>query len=296
MNKNNNIVNKDLADLVSDETKVINSNVDGTKVVNSDETKVFDDSETEVFTPLMQQQRLASDHNDSKPTENVENSSISNSEQKVSADGDYSVKDFTNFLVKVADGLKNVTIKGYKWCEDNVFWRVRQSATRACENTKYACQRAFRGYDDLQVWNFGFSEIRLLAKKLRCLESTAHGSPINYDDENNWLMPRDENWESTIAPSRAMSLKEQEPDYDADKFDHVLQVKDCGRNFCAWLEDLDYAADVLDEYAEMCDNIRGYDTIVIYGREEYDRRMKLIQEKFDTVWAWIGKNIPNLWD
>lgn len=286
MSKNDNIVDKGLADLASDETKVIN---------NVDETKVFDDSETEVFTPIMQKQRLASSHDVSKPAENIENSSISDSKTTDTND-DYSMKDFANFLVKVADGLKNVTIKGYKWCEDNVFWRVRQSATRACENTKYACQRAFRGYDDLQVWNFGFSEIRLLAKKLRHLESTAHGSPMNYDDENNWLMPRDENWESTIAPSRAMSLKEQEPDYDADKFGHVLQVKDCGRNFCAWLEDLDYAADVLDEYAEMCDNIRGYDTIVIYGRDEYDRRMKLIQEKFDTVWAWIGKNIPNLWD
>lgn len=291
MSKNNNIetniVDKGLADLASDETKVIN---------NVDETKVFDDSETEVFTPIMQQQRLASSHDVPKPAENVENSSISNSEQKVSADDDYSVKDFANFIVKVADGLKNATIKGYRWCENNVFWRVRQSACRTCENTKYACQRAFRGFDDSEIWNFGFSEIRLLAKKLRHLESTAHGSPMNYDDENNWLMPRDENWESTIAPSRAMSLKEQEPDYDANKFDHVLQVKDCGRNFCAWLEDLDYAADVLDEYAEMCDNIRGYDTIVIYGRDEYDRRMKLIQEKFDTVWAWIGKNIPNLWD
>lgn len=286
MSKNDNIVDKGLADLASDETKVIN---------NVDETKVFDDSETEVFTPIMQKQRLASSHDVSKPAENIENSSISDSKTTDTND-DYSMKDFANFLIKVADGLKNVTIKGYKWCEDNVFWRVRQSATRACENTKYACQRAFRGYDDLQVWNFGFSEIRLLAKKLRHLESTAHGSPMNYDDENNWLMPRDENWESTIAPSRAMSLKEQEPDYDADKFDHVLQVKDCGRNFCAWLEDLDYAADVLDEYAEMCDNIRGYDTIVIYGRDEYDRRMKLIQEKFDTVWAWIGKNISNLWD
>lgn len=286
MSKNDNIVDKGLADLALDETKVVN---------NVDETKVFDDSETEVFTPIMQQQRLASSHDVPKPAENVENPSISDS-KTIDTNDDYSMKDFTNFLIKVADGLKNVTIKGYKWCENNVFWRVRQSATRACENTKYACQRAFRGYDDLQVWNFGFSEIRLLAKKLRHLESTAHGSPMNYDDENNWLMPRDENWESTIAPSRAMSLKEQEPDYDANKFDHVLQVKDCGRNFCAWLEDLDYAADVLDEYAEMCDNIRGYDTIVIYGRDEYDRRMKLIQEKFDTVWAWIGKNIPNLWD
>lgn len=290
MNKNNNtetnIVDKGLADLALDETKVIN---------NVDENKVFDDSETEVFTPIMQKQRLASSHDVPKPAENVENSSISDSKTTDTND-DYSMKDFTNFLIKVADGLKNVTIKGYKWCEDNVFWRVRQSATRACENTKYACQRAFRGYDDLQVWNFGFSEIRLLAKKLRHLESTAHGSPMNYDDENNWLVKRDEHWGSTIAPTRAMSLKEQEPDYDTNKFDHVLQVKDCGRNFCAWLEDLDYAADVLDEYAEMCDNIRGYDTIVIYGRDEYDRRMKLIQEKFDTVWAWIGKNIPNLWD
>lgn len=172
-------------------------------------------------------------------------------------------------------------------------------------NAKYAMQRARRSYDDFQLFELGFNEINLLSKKLRAFADSVHGYPAFYDDKKNWLIKHGNDWEKSIAPHHAMELYNEEHGVDIDEIakpsskganlSKVLTVEDCGVEVCAWIEDLQYVADVFEEYDKYF-NSKVETDYLIYGKEETKRRGDLIQEKFTEAWNWLGKMIPNLWD
>lgn len=193
-----------------------------------------------------------------------------------------------------ADDKINITgrIDGIK----NVYGKARKAG-----------QRAVRGYSDDQIYELWYNELTSLSKKLHRFAETTHGSPSDYDDKSKWLKPRDDDWEDSIAPWHA---KEQ---YElANSDDELITSKDnngnpltyriptckeCGVDYCAWIEDIDYAADVIDEYVRMNDNILIYSGISdMFGKDEADKRTEMINKEFKRVWAWLGDNMLSLWD
>lgn len=170
---------------------------------------------------------------------------------------------------------------------------------------KFAGQRVKRGWSDDALWDLGYYELKGFAERLHEFAYKTHGVPYGYgDDRSKWLKPRDDNWEDSIAPFNAIRAYEDangpiesNHEFNGHKTFTMPTVRDCGEDYCAWIEDINYAADVIDEYIRMYDDSTVYVHIEdIYGSDEAKRQLDAVDTEFQRVWKWIGENILSLWD
>lgn len=198
---------------------------------------------------------------------------------------------------------KQAKILGRRFMEGakDAFYSAKRGSREAYYKALYCAQRMRYSYDNTQIVELGDSELRILAKKLHKFAATAHGYPHRYDDLDkvSRLTEHNEHWEESIfVPERASQLFWESPDgvkFKKEKPGEMPTVKDCGAAFCAWLDDVEFAAFVLEEYSQW-NNERKYTVSEVYGDDEFNRQNKLIEKRFQQVWAWIGQNINDLWD
>lgn len=220
------------------------------------------------------------------PAKNADNKPIFQSEK-----AEYYKKQAKVFGKKLVEGAKDA------------FYSAKRGSREAYYKALYCAQRMRYSYDNTQIIELGDSELKILAKKLHKFAATAHGYPYRYDEHEQgkeaYLVKHNEIWEKSIfVPERASQLFWESPDgikFKKEQPDTMPTIKDCGTAFCAWLEDIEFAAYVLEEYSQW-NNDRKYKVSELYGDDEFDRQNKLIEERFQQVWVWIGQNINDLWD
>lgn len=218
------------------------------------------------------------------PAKNAENKSVFQSEK-----AEYYKKQAKVFGKKLVKSAKDA------------FYSAKRGSRNAYYEALYCAQRMRYSYDNTQIIELGDSELRILAKKLHKFAATAHGYPYRYDKQGKeaYLVKHSEVWERSICvPERASQLFWESPDgikFKKEQPDTMPTIEDCGIAFCAWLEDVEFAAYVLEEYSQW-NNDRKYKVSELYGDDEFSRQNKLIEERFQQAWAWIGRNINDLWD
>lgn len=185
---------------------------------------------------------------------------------------------------------------------DKPFYPVYRSEKEWQNRIKSAYQRATRGYSDRDLWNLGCVEAKRLSIMLDALAEEAHGYPAGYGDRSRWLKHHNmsdeefEQWLDRAAPwqLKHLSFKRTESGYYRSP-----TVREQGYEFCAWCEDLRYAAKVLRLGCQWCtiDGTRNtLDWGGVFGRNSMDEHYKRVKEQFEITWAWIGRNIGDLWD
>lgn len=193
---------------------------------------------------------------------------------------------------------------------------VRFKVEDAYGNTKRAVARAVKGYDSTAVWDCGPQLMVEIPKKLREFADTTIGYPMEYDDPSNWLsiVPRGDDWPEKIAPLN--STRALPPDGDVDNGDVVpvgdslvrrknddgeivttfVRNKDIGLGFAAWIEDVGFAADVIEEWGNASMDVLWLDKHEkLYGHDKTKELYEDLHSKFKIVWAWLGENLPGLW-
>ena len=201
--------------------------------------------------------------------------------------------------------------------EDAVY-SVRFKVKDAYDNTKRAVARAVKGYDSTAVWDCGPQLMVEIPKKLREFADATIGYPAEYDDPSNWLsiVPRGDDWPEKAAPLD--STRALDPDGDVDNGDVVpvgddgmlvrrkndageivttfVRNKDIGLGFAAWIEDVGFAADVIEEWGNASMDVLWLDKHEkLYGHDKAKELYEELHSKFKIVWAWLGENLPGLW-
>lgn len=195
---------------------------------------------------------------------------------------------------------------------------VRFKVEDAYDNTKRAVARAVKGYDSTAVWDCGPQLMVEIPKKLREFADATIGYPAEYDDPSNWLsiVPRGDDWPEKAAPLD--STRALDPDGDVDNGDVVpvdddgmlvrrkdddgevittlVCNKDIGLGFAAWIEDVGFAADVIEEWGNASMDVLWLDKHEkLYGHDKTKELYEDLHSKFKIVWAWLGENLPGLW-
>lgn len=195
---------------------------------------------------------------------------------------------------------------------------VRFKVEDAYDNTKRAVARAVKGYDSTAVWDCGPQLMVEIPKKLREFADATIGYPAEYDDPSNWLsiVPHGDDWPEKAAPLD--STRALDPDGDVDNGDVVpvdddgmlvrrkdddgevittlVRNKDIGLGFAAWIEDVRFAADVIEEWGNASLDVLWFDKYEkLYGHDKAKELYEELHSKFKIVWAWLGENLPGLW-
>lgn len=208
---------------------------------------------------------------------------------------------FIDFAAKTAASIRKTLDRIDDRLDDsdayNALRSVPGQVARAAVRVKRAGQRVVKGYSDEQVFDFGTSELKLIARKLHEFALHDIGYPDDYSD---YLKPRREGWEKALAPLKAMESYQREyadaASSSDDGFMPLPSCERCGLAYSAWLEDIDYAADVIGAYADFNDGIDEQMAVVgMFGDEEWERRHDMLEKEFRRVWAWLGRNINGIW-
>lgn len=157
-----------------------------------------------------------------------------------------------------------------------------------------------RGFTDMDVWYLGRREIIRMSRLLSAMEERCMSSPAGYDDSSRWLKQRDDDelsrwlestpsWAFLSAPGsrekRGMKMRKR--------------VRELGVGYCAWREDLKYAAAVLaltDKWRPNSSDSPYRLYRDVFGTDEACVITKKTEAEFNRVWQWIGDNIYDLWD
>lgn len=165
--------------------------------------------------------------------------------------------------------------------------------------TLAAAQRSRRGWADRDVWNLGYVTLTRLSEMMEHLADTGVGYPADYEeDPSKWLMKHEgadyEKW----LRSAARTVGRITHDVDCGEVDLNETVEEYGVGGAAWMQDLDHASQVLKRYADANADVLNYwsKDVTLYGREEADRRSKMLDEEFQKTWRWIGQWITGMWD
>lgn len=188
---------------------------------------------------------------------------------------------------------------------------------------KGAVDRAAKGYDDARIFELGHNLLSDMAVRLREFAKTTHGCPVNYYDDGNGLAPRDEEWaddsiDGTVYftnPGVFDNIVEGEelpsggtlvhgPDVlglvtvreNGKVYSRFLTNRDAGLDIAAWIEDILYAADTLEEYNKYDDILWYSHHVDLYGKETADVMRDEMESRFHKAWQWIGGNIGHMWD
>ena len=278
---------------------------------------------------------LQTDTNRSYKSQSVESTANSSSrviavesgstETESSDDADSPVVDQEHQVHKIKTSLGKIRRSGM-WnrlskLKDNVedtARGVRFKVEDAYDNTKRAVARAVKGYDSTAVWDCGPQLMVEIPKKLREFAAATIGYPAEYDDPSNWLsiVPRGDDWPDKAAPLD--STRALPPDGDVNNGDVVpvgddgmlvrrknddgeivttfVRNKDIGVEFAAWIEDVGFAADVIEEWGNASMDVLWLDKHEkLYGYDKTKELYEDLHSKFKIVWAWLGENLPGLW-
>ena len=75
-----------------------------------------------------------------------------------------------------------------------------------------------------------------------------------------------------------------------------VRNKDIGLGFAAWIEDVGFAADVIEEWGNASMDVLWLDKHEkLYGHDKAKELYEELHSKFKIVWAWLGENLPGLW-
>lgn len=201
---------------------------------------------------------------------------------------------------------------------EDAAYGVKFKARDAYSATKSAVSRVVKGYDSTAVWDCGPQLMVEIPKKLREFADTTIGYPAEYDDPSNWLsiVTRDDDWPDKIAPFN--STRALNPNGDVDNGDAIpvgddgmlvkckndngeiittlIRNKDIGLEFAAWIEDVEFAADVIEEWGKASSDVLWFDKYdKLYGHDKAKELNEDLHSKFKIVWAWLGENLPGLW-
>lgn len=163
----------------------------------------------------------------------------------------------------------------------------------AIRPVKYGWQRATRGYSDIDLWNLGDTEIDRLSDMMRDLAYETHGYPDGYDDPERWLVKRDieeyKRQQNIFAGLNDVNTMKP-TEHNTWTFPTNENV---GLGASAWVDDLLYASDVLEEYSRLTKDM-SYG--VVFGREDEIEHVDRAHEEVKRVWSWIGRNLTSMWD
>jgi hypothetical protein len=194
----------------------------------------------------------------------------------------------------------------------NAYSWMNKAWSRSCKETKHAWQRAFRGYDDYALWNFGHSELLRISKLLETLSVTSHGYPMKYvydpkaDDADEhgsreyWLNKHDDDYDEWLT-SRARTIHQLVHDsMDSKKtYDYHIwneTVADYGPAAAAWSQDLHHAAYVIKRYVDVLDD----EDYVWYNDQkahlDTQEHLQIVKDEFTRVWLWLGPLMLDIWD
>lgn len=191
-----------------------------------------------------------------------------------------------------------------------------QKAVQFCKDVK---DRYYGGYTNIDMKDsFCVDELRLYVEWLYKNIRHLHGSPCYYYEKGYNLKEKKEDWKDRQCLA-LMMVEDGFSDYynDRDEEKELITPKtreQIGLDFCAWLEDLIYAAEILSLYAEWLSPVPADDdfnssnkastihtlslkeNLEIVDAEYAYRLDKEIREEFMKVWMWMGKNILALWN
>ena len=210
-------------------------------------------------------------------------------------------------LRKIAEGVADVA-------DD-----ARRGVRSIYGNGRDAVSRMTKGYDSTGIWELGPQLMIDIPKRLHKFAETTVGYPADYDDPANWLsiVPREDGWEDSFAPmgaTRALYpygdpeegdvvpdggngiLVRRKSDTDGRVITTFVRNKDVGLGFAAWIEDIDYAANIIEEWQSASGDVLWFDRNKdLYGQETAKEMYDTLQAKFKIVWEWLGENLPALW-
>ena len=181
--------------------------------------------------------------------------------------------------------------------------RIVDKVKTAGYETRAAVQRSRRGWADRDVWNLGYVTLTRLSEMMEHLADTGYGYPADYEeDPSKWLVKHEgEDYEKWLH-SHARTLGRITHDMDCGEADFNKAfnetVEEYGVGASAWMQDLDHASQVLKRYVDASTDVFNYwsKDVELYGREEADRRSKMLEEEFQRTWRWIGQWITGMWD
>lgn len=181
--------------------------------------------------------------------------------------------------------------------------RLVDKVKTAGYETRAAVQRSRRGWADRDVWNLGYVTLTRLSEMMEHLADTGYGYPADYEeDPSKWLVKHEgEDYEKWLH-SHARTLGRITHDMDCGEADlnkaFNETVEEYGVGASAWMQDLDHASQVLKRYVDANSDVFNYwsKDVELYGREEADRRSKMLEEEFQRTWRWIGQWITGMWD
>ena len=181
--------------------------------------------------------------------------------------------------------------------------RLVDKVKTAGYETRAAVQRSRRGWADRDVWNLGYVTLTRLSEMMEHLADTDHGYPADYEeDPSKWLVKHEgEDYEKWLhSHARTPGRITHDMDCGEADFNKAFNetVEEYGVGASAWMQDLDHASQVLKRYADASTDVLDYwcKDVELYGREEADRRSKMLEEEFQRTWRWIGQWIADMWD
>lgn len=205
---------------------------------------------------------------------------------------------------------------------------VRNRFGNARNDYRNKMQRATRdGMSDYDIFDFGPTLMHRFPDWLRRYEKMTVGYPNDYDDPDKWLVKHDDGWEDepcsasilfidarsprAKSPAREHfgkaldALRGAEHDDKSDRWSNwkrddngLLSAKtnrEVGIGYVAWLTDIEYAADIIEEYNRWDDILYSSGQRQLYGTDEANRMYAECERKFREVWDWIGRNIMGMW-
>lgn len=247
----------------------------------------------------------------SKPPSVVHSSPVSAVKRELSAaagDKDSLPADAGKFETLAYDAAKHTRLFLSKVLEDSKTLAVRLAANvrKNAHEAKYAMQRSKRGWSERDMWNLDYVLLKYMSGMLAELSATGHGYPGDYEESRDkWLVKHDgedyEKWLHSAARTAARVTRDLDERYGEEiSLDEAFNetVEEYGVGASAWMQDLDHASQVLDQYAESVSDVFNHwsKDVDLYGRAEADRRSQMLEAEFKKTWAWIGEWLPAMWD
>ena len=159
-----------------------------------------------------------------------------------------------------------------------------------------------RGFTDMDGWYLGRREIIRMSRLLSAMEERCMSSPAGYDDSSRWLKQRDDDELSCWLESTPSWIFLSAPEHHGKPGTRMRKrktVRELGVGYCAWREDLKYAAAVLaltDKWRPNSSDSHYRLYRDVFGTDEACVITKKTEAEFNRVWQWVGDNIYDLWD
>lgn len=162
--------------------------------------------------------------------------------------------------------------------------------------------------------SFGAEEAKRISKMLKKMAQDIHGYTEGYASKPG-LKERGDDWENR----QSIAVSFMVDSLSSDEYNETLEDgcirprtrKEIGVDFCAWVEDILYASEILrlwSEWESDTKDVDSYDEVgaihtlspraymEILDKDAADETTRDLNEKFAKTWKWIGENIWGLWD